>query len=439
MIDSDVYALTEKAKFDETTENIQYVTYFPSQGSDINGYTDLRIYISGKEYYYLPSQAYLTLRGVLKKAGTSVANGDKGGEKFTGNEDIVMVNFAPLFLFQKLSWRIGDRDVETVDNPGQTVSMLSHMLFNESFKHSDGLSMCWYPDTDNTANEGTNEGFKARKNWIFADTSDKGSFTFRIPLKYIFGFAYDYDRVIYGFNHCLSLVRQADYHALYKKTSSVDSGKIELSSITLHMPVLTPTVDTKGRLLDIVKNKNPVNINFRERRGMNIDIPDALTLFDWQLSTIALPKRPKYCFVCFQADTNKTDQTKNYALFDNANMASMSISVNNWRYSLHDQIPSDFANNYFQEFYRSFLNTREHMYGIDNMINMSHVSPEKYRKLYPIYAFDLTRHKEEISSQTVTTVLHLQFKAALAKPLRCYVLIVSDTEVVLSNQGVVVL
>ena len=79
------------------------------------------------------------------------------------------------------------------------------------------------------------------------------------------------------------------------------------------------------------------------------------------------------------------------------------------------------------------------MYGIDNMINMSHVSPEKYRKLYPIYAFDLTRHKEEISSQTVTTVLHLQFKAALAKPLRCYVLIVSDTEVVLSNQGVVVL
>ena len=35
MIDSDVYTLTEKAKFDETTENIKYVVYFSSQGSDI--------------------------------------------------------------------------------------------------------------------------------------------------------------------------------------------------------------------------------------------------------------------------------------------------------------------------------------------------------------------------------------------------------------------
>ena len=79
------------------------------------------------------------------------------------------------------------------------------------------------------------------------------------------------------------------------------------------------------------------------------------------------------------------------------------------------------------------------MYGIDNMVNMSHVSPENYRKLYPIYTFDLTRHREEISSQTVTTVLHMQFKTPLPKAVRCYVLIVSDTEVVLSNQGVVVL
>ena len=438
MIDSDVYALTEKAKFDETTENIKYVVYFPSQGSDINGYTDLRIHVTGKEYYYLPSEAYLTLRGVLKKSTTATNGG--GDDKYAGTENIVMTNFAPLFLFSKLTWRIGDRDVETVDNPGQTISMLSHMLFNENFKHSDGLSMCWYPDTSATADPDTNEGFKARKKWIFTDLTDKGSFTFRIPLKYIFGFAFDYDRVIYGFNQSLSLVRQSDVYALYKKSTSVTSGRIELSSITLHMPILTPTTNTKVDLLKIFKpdHRTEVNINFRERRGMNVDIPKDLTVFDWQLSTIALPKRPKYCFVCFQAEL-KTDQTSNYALFNNVNVSTMSISVNNWRHSLHDLMPADFGNNYFQEFYRSFLNTREHMFGIDNVINMSHVSPEKYRKLYPIYTFDLTRHKEEIASQTVTTVLHMQFKKPLAKATRCYVLIVSDAEVILAKEGVVIL
>ena len=434
MIDSDVYALTEKAKFDETTENIRHVVYYPSHGSDINGYTDLRIHITGKEYYYLSSEAYLTIRGVLKKK-TASAGGD---DKYAGTEDIVMTNLAPLFLFSKLTWRIGDRDVETVENPGQTISMLSHMLFNENFKRSDGLSMCWYPDTNNTADASTKEGFKARQKWIFTDTSDKCSFTFRIPLRYIFGFAYDYQRVIYGYNQCLSLVRQSDTCALYKKSAAVESGKIELASITLHMPVVTPETHTKLRLLDVVKNKIPVHINFRARRGMNIDIPSGLTVFDWQLSTIALPKRPKYCFVSFQP-VLKADQTSNYALFDNAKMSTMSISVNNWRHSLHDQTSCDFANNYFPEFYRSFLDTREHMFGIDNVINMSHVSPDKYRSLYPIYAFDLTRHSEEISSQTVTTVLHMRFREAHANALRCYVLIVSDAELILSTEeGVVV-
>ena len=40
---------------------------------------------------------------------------------------------------------------------------------------------------------------------------------------------------------------------------------------------------------------------------------------------------------------------------------------------------------------------------------------EKYRKLYSIYTFDLTHYNEEISSQIVTMVLHMQFKTALAK------------------------
>ena len=431
MIDSDVYALTERAKHDKTTENIKYVVYFPSHGSDINGYTDLRIHVTGKEHYYLPSNAYLTIKGVLKNKKTDA--------NYVGSEEIVMTNLAPLFLFSKMTWRIGDRDVETVQNPGQTISMLSHMLFHENFKHSDGLSMCWYPDTDKTANKETNEGFKARKKWIFDDTKDKGSFTFRIPLKYIFGFANGYDKVIYGFNHCLSLVRQSDFFALYKKTSDVESGKIVLSSITLHMPVLTPETQTKLRLLEIVNNKVPVHVNFRERRGMNIDIPSNLTVFDWQLSTIALPKRPKYCFVAFQPADLGTDQTSNYALFNNANISTMSISVNNWRHSLHDLSQCDFANNSFQEFYRSFLDTREHLTGLGSLITMSHVSPEKYKELYPIFTFDLSRHNEDISSQTVTTILHIQFKKSPEKSMRCHVLMISDTEVILSKEnGVVV-
>ena len=246
MIDSDVYEITEKAKFDTSTENSQYVIYYPSSGSDLNQFTDLRIHICGRDNYYLPHQAYLTFKGVLKKKAADTA--------FVGTEEITLANLAPLFLFSKIAWRIGDRDLETIDHPGQSISMLSHIMFTESYKNSDGLSQCWYPDDAKNNDSTLNKGFKARMNWIFTETTNKGSFVFRIPLKYIFGFCYDYDRTLYGYNHCLSFVRASDYFAICKKNSSVLDGKVELTSLTLHMPILTPSTGTRVRLLDIVKN-----------------------------------------------------------------------------------------------------------------------------------------------------------------------------------------
>ncbi len=426
MIDADAYAVTDKPKFDESTENFQYVVFYPTQGSDINGFSDLRIHICGKEYWYFPSEAYLTIKGVLKKNADDTS--------YTGDELISMCNFGPLFLFSKLTYRIGDRDIESIDNPGQILSMMGHTLFTDSFKDSDGLSSCWSPDTNIEVDLEKNKGFKARHELLFTDTTKKGSFTFRIPLKYLFGFCFDYDRCVWGYNHCLSLVRQNDYFSLIRKNAQVALGKVDLKAITLHMPILTPSTIMRVRLLEVMKSKTPININYRERRAISIDIPTGLSVFDWQISTISLPKRPKFVMMTFQHD-NKTDQTSNYGLFENENVSTIAISVNNWRYSLHEQVPATWEDYDIQEFYRSFLNTRERLFGIDGLINTSHVSPQKYRKLFPIFTFDLSRHKEEILDQTVTTIIHIRFKKALEKSTRCHVLMISDTEAILNTEG----
>ena len=67
MEDSDMYEITKKGVFDTSTEAYRYMMYYPTQGSDLNGFSDLRINIIGKDYHYHAANAYLTIKGDLVK------------------------------------------------------------------------------------------------------------------------------------------------------------------------------------------------------------------------------------------------------------------------------------------------------------------------------------------------------------------------------------
>ena len=44
----------------------------------------------------------------------------------------------------------------------------------------------------------------------------KGTFSFRIPMKHIFGFCEDYGKIVYGLQHNLTLVRKTDDDAIFR-------------------------------------------------------------------------------------------------------------------------------------------------------------------------------------------------------------------------------
>jgi len=66
------------------------------------------------------------------------------------------------------------------------------------------LNQLWYKDngTDaSIAGNNRNNGFVARQEYIIQKPDPKGSFSFRVPLKHIFRFCDDYEKVIYSFKH----------------------------------------------------------------------------------------------------------------------------------------------------------------------------------------------------------------------------------------------
>ena len=56
-------------------------------------------------------------------------------------------------------------------------------------------------------------------------------FSFRIPLKHNFGFCEDYDTVVYGLKHTLTLVRKTNDDAIFRDAAA-DAGKVTLDKIS---------------------------------------------------------------------------------------------------------------------------------------------------------------------------------------------------------------
>ena len=89
----------------------------------------------------------------------------------------------------------------------------------------------WYKDTAITAVKADNNGFTARHAYRIQSPTLKGTFSFRIPMKHIFDFCEDYDKIVYGLKHNLTLVRKTEEDAIFR-IAAADAGKVSLDHIS---------------------------------------------------------------------------------------------------------------------------------------------------------------------------------------------------------------
>ena len=105
--------------------------------------------------------------------------------------------------------------IEKVLYLGQATTMLGLLKNPDNFSKSQGLNQLWYKDTLTLSNA-QNVGWNARKLYVINNPDPKGTFSFRGTLKHIFGFCEDYDKVVYGLKHSLTLTRNNDEDAIFR-------------------------------------------------------------------------------------------------------------------------------------------------------------------------------------------------------------------------------
>ena len=425
-----ILRITDPIPSDNSIDRYEDIVYEPVAGTNLKSSgQDIRLTIETQDIFTHPSESFLIIEGRLLKADNN---------SYGNNDLITLTNNGIMYLFKRIRYDLSGQEIETLMHPGQATTMLGLLKYPDDFSKSKGLNQLWYKDTTENADD-NNIGYQYRRYYIVRNSDPKGSFSFKIPLKHIFGFCGDYDKVVYGLKHNLTLTRNDDNDAIFK-SSPVDgggnpvvvNGKVILSKVSWFMPHVTPADKDKMELYKIIERKEKLPVGYRMIQCHSASIPRA-TSFSWRLSVKSSPEVPRFIIVGFQTDKSG-NREQNPSLFDNVNVSNIYVMLNSVRYPTTDYIIS-FLSQKFSRAYGDAAEFRSKFFNMDELISSPNITPTEYRNLYPLFLFDVSKQSEKLKYSTTDIQIKMHFSANVGANTQAYAVIISDRLINFQSDG----
>ena len=425
-----ILRITEPILKDDSIDKYEDIEYEPVAGTNLNSSgQDIRLTIETQDIFTHPSESYLIVEGELRKTDNN---------RYADDDPIALTNNGIMHLFKRIRYDLSGQEIENIMNVGQATTMLGLLKYPDDFSKSKGLNQLWYKDTTSTAVLADNAGFKIRQNYIIIKSRPRGSFSFRIPLKHIFGFCDDYDKVVYGLKHNLTLTRNNDDDAIYRGANAgaggaLTAGKVDLKKISWFMPHVTPADKDKMELYKIIERKEKIPVGYRMIQCDSASIPQNSTNFSWRLSVKSSPEVPRFIIVGFQ--TGKSgNQQENPSIFDNVNVNNIYAMLNSMRYPTADYNIT-FVGQKFSRVYGDVAEFRSKFFNMDELISSPNINPTDYRALYPLFLFDVSKQSEKLKYSTTDIQIKMHFSQGLLADTQAYAVIISDRLINFQSDG----
>ena len=205
-----ILRITDPILKDDSIDKYEDIAYERIAGTNLNSPgQDIRITIETQDIFTHPSESYLIVEGQLLKRDPP---NPPATDLYDRRDLITLTNNGIMHLFKRIRYDLSGQEIENIMNVGQATTMLGLLKYPDDFSKSKGLNQLWYKDTTSNA-DNNNVGFDYRKTKIL-NSNPAGTFSFKIPLKHIFGFCEDYDKIVYGLKHTLTLTRNIDDDAI---------------------------------------------------------------------------------------------------------------------------------------------------------------------------------------------------------------------------------
>ena len=410
-----ILRITDPILSDNSIDKYEDIAYEPVVGTNLNSSgQDIRLTIETQDVFTHPSESYLIIEGELKK---------NDNNRYADGDPIALTNNGIMHLFKNIRYDLSGQEIENIIDVGQATTMLGLLKYPDDFSKSKGLNQLWYKDTTDTAVLADNVGFKIRHDYIITNSRPRGSFSFRIPLKHIFGFCGDYNKVVYGLKHNLTLTRNSDNEAIYRGANAaaggaLAAGKVELTKITWFMPHVTPADQDKMELYKIIQRKEKIPVGYRMIQCDSAAITQNMTSFSWRLSVKSSPEIPRFIIVGFQTG-KEGDEEQNPSIFDNVNINNIFVTLNSTKYPTANYNIT-FVGQKFSRAYGDVAEFRSKFFNMDELISSPNITPSDYRDLYPLFLFDVSKQSEKLKYSSTDIQIKMYFSMGVPANTKAY-------------------
>ena len=420
---ADILQITEDIPVDDSIYEYEYKEYNPIVGADLNR-GSIVLTIESQDIYTHPAESFLIIEGRLVRQTAPNNPVDPNDPLRYENADVVtLVNNGMMYLFSDVRFHLASHEIEVLQNPGHATTMLGLLKYPDDFTKSQGLNQLWLPDMgDGSHNIANNRGFELRQEYIIQNSTPKGTFSFKIPLKHFLGFCEDYKKILYGMQQRLTLTRTGNDNAIFR--NGAGAGVVKIEKIRWFMPHVIPSDAYRLQLDKIIEKKEKIPVGYRMLQCDNSSVPANSTNFTWRLGVKSSPDIPRFIIVGFQTDKNNNQQ-QNPAIFDNLNVLNIYVTLNAKRYPDTDYDIS-FTANQFSRIYGDAASFRKKFYNMDELVSNSGIDPINYKSLFPLYVFDVTKQSEKLKTSVSDIHIKATFVGNPGANTMAYAVIISD-------------
>ena len=412
---ADILQITEDIPVDDSIYEYEYKEYNPIVGTNLNR-GSIVLTIESQDIYTHPAESFLVIDGRLTRRNPPGAPADPLDPLALVDADIVtLINNGIMYLFSDIRYHLASHEIEVLQNPGRATTMLGLLKYPDDFVKSQGLNQLWLKDENSGTTEirndnvNYNKGFDDRHKYIIKSPNPKGTFSFKIPLKHFLGFCEDYKKILYGMQQRLTLTRTVDNDAIFR-VNGVGDCTVNLEKIRWFMPHVIPSDAYRLQLDKIIEKKEKIPVGYRMLQCDSTQVSNNQKEFTWRLGVKSSPDIPRFIIVGFQTNRNN-DQETNAAIFNNLYVRNIYVTLNAKRYPDTDY-DNDFEANQYSRIYGDAALFRKKFFNMDELISNSGINPIDYKKLYPLYVFDVTKQSEKLK----TSVSDIHIKAFFNNP-----------------------
>lgn len=370
---------------DDSITGWEYHTYTP-YSSSFNNNDEIRISIQAQDLYLLPSESYLLMEFSPIR---------RNGEALQQNDGVLTSNFVT-HLFNEMRYELNGFELDRCKTPGITSLMKCSVACKSSDKSSLQLFML-------------NEGGQVA-----------GRSHMLLPLKFIFGFCEDFDKIIMNSRHELILVRSRNDDNAYIGNQEIN---FRINKIHWKVPHITLNDHAKLTMLRTLKQNDYLPIAYRSWDLYELAALPQTTRHTWNVKTTSQVTKPRYVIVAFQTARNFVPAS-NIAQFDHCSVTNIKLQMNNQRYP-YDDLQLNFGQLQYHELYNMLKRIQQTYYngtGCNNPLALDYAGC----LTSPFFAFDCSRSDESIKSGMVDISIEVQTSANFPANTTAYCLIIHD-------------